>query len=135
MTTFRLASASLALAVAGVLATPSTAASESYQPPQLAFVATGEDAITSTVTNPNPSGVCYAVIGIDGSVHDLAEHDPAGTAGAGATIYPVRSGLAAGRYQLSGFCGTSHTSPDQVKGADYTVDEPATTPSTGSAGL
>ncbi|MGW0323838.1 hypothetical protein [Nocardia sp. NPDC003183] len=135
MTTFRLASASLALAVAGVLATPVTAAAESYQPPQLAFVATGEDAITATITNPNSSGVCWAVIAVDGSVHEFAEHNPAGTASAGATIHPVRSGLAAGRYRLSGFCGTSHTSPDQVRGADYTVDVPATKPSTGSAGL
>ncbi|MGW6730141.1 hypothetical protein ACWF9G_29940 [Nocardia sp. NPDC055029] len=126
--------AGVSVVVAGVVFAPGTAVAESYQPPQLAFVAQGDDSIVATIINPNDRGVCFAVIGIDGSVHEFTEHDPAGSAGPGSTVRPVRSGLAPGRYQLSGFCGSSHTSPDQVKGSDYTVEVPASKPSTGSFG-
>lgn len=126
--------AGIAVTTAVTFSVAGVADAEQFQPPQLAFVATGQDAITATITNPNPSGVCYATIGIDGSVHEFAEHDPAGTAGPGQTVKPVRSGLAPGRYRMTGFCGTSHTSPDQVRGGDFEVDVPAK-PSTGSFGM
>ncbi|MFB7873768.1 hypothetical protein ACFC06_00845 [Nocardia sp. NPDC056064] len=133
MMTYRIA-ASVSLIAAACVFVPGTAGAEPYQPPELAFAAQGADSIVATITNPNASGLCWAVIDLDGSVHEFTEHDPAGSAGPGSTVRPVRSGLAPGRYRLSGFCGTSHTSPGQVRGADYFVEVPAAMPSTGSFG-
>ncbi|WP_433761565.1 hypothetical protein [Nocardia sp. CA-135398] len=101
----------------------------------MSFAATGPDQITATIHNPNASGICYATINIDQSVHEFTEHSPSGQAGPGQTVTPLRTGLAAGTYRLSGFCGTSETSGDQVKGNDYTVTVGVTPPSTGSFGL
>lgn len=125
----------IAIAAMGTLGTvlfSGHATAAPIEAPQLSFEATAADQITATIHNPNGSGVCWAVIALDGSVHEFTEHDPSGMAGPGQTIKPVRSGLAPGTYQLTGFCGTTKNSWDQVKGKDYSVTVGATKPSTGS---
>lgn len=111
------------------------AAAAEYLPPELSFQATAVDAITATIRNPNASGVCWAVIGIDQQVHEFTEHDPSGTAGPGETVAPTRSGLAAGEYQLSGFCGKTHNSTGVVKGGHYAVVVGQRHAPTGSFGM
>ncbi|MFE9583266.1 hypothetical protein ACFYO1_43315 [Nocardia sp. NPDC006044] len=124
------------IATAGLLSTAEAAAAPTgYQPPELTFAATGPHEITATIRNPNAAGICYATIGIDTSVHEFAEHDGTGYAPAGQTIRVTRHNLAAGRYRLGGFCGTSSTSPDQVMAAEQEVTVPGDKPApTGSGG-
>lgn len=97
-----------------IAAAPSVAASGSYQVPDLSFAATGPHEVTATIHNPNESGICWATIGIDGSVHEFAEHSGAGYAQAGQTIQIMRDSLAAGRYLVGGGCGATETDPHQV---------------------
>ncbi|WP_327120732.1 hypothetical protein OHB12_17205 [Nocardia sp. NBC_01730] len=111
------------------------AAAATDQPPDLSFNATRTDQITATIHNPNSTGICWATINIDQSVHEFTEYSPSGAAGPDQTVTPVRSGLASGTYRLSGFCGSNYTAGDQAKGDDYSVTVGATQPSTGSFGL
>lgn len=127
--------AAVAVAALSGVSGAGQASAVEYLPPELSFKATGDAEITATIHNPNGSGICWATIAIDQSVHEFTEYDPSGAAGPGQTVKPVRGNLAAARYQLSGFCGASYTSPGQVKGKDYEVTLPAEKPSTGSFGL
>ncbi|WP_433661019.1 hypothetical protein ACQPW1_01730 [Nocardia sp. CA-128927] len=124
------------IVTAGVLSLTSTtgagAAPVEYQPPELTFVATGPHEITATIRNPNATGICYAIIGLDTSVHEFAEHDGTGYAPAGRTIQVTRHDLPADRYRLSGYCGSSATSRDQRKAPDQEVIVPGDKP--GSSG-
>ncbi|MFJ1455250.1 hypothetical protein [Nocardia sp. N2S4-5] len=127
----------MAVAAVSVGAGPSFAVSPGgYQVPELSFAVTGPGEVTATVRNPNGSGICWATIGIDGSVHEFAEHGGAGYAQAGQTIQVSRGDLAAGRYLLGGGCGATETDPHQVVAPtqEVTVPPDISQPPSGSFG-
>ncbi|MGW5514623.1 hypothetical protein [Nocardia africana] len=140
MTINRALIGSLVIATAGSIfginASAHAVPTGSYQVPDLTFQATGPHEVTATIHNPNDSGICWATIGIDGSVHEFAEHSGAGYAAAGQTIQVKREDLPAGRYSVGGGCGATTTDVHQVLAPSQEVTVPGDTPppSTGSFG-
>lgn len=116
----------IAAACAVSMTVPGTAAASpsSFVPPELSFEATGPDQITATVHNLNRSGVCWATIELDGTLHEFAEYSGAGYAPAGETIKVVRSGLPAGRYTVAGGCGAKVGDPEQAVAVGQQVKVP-----------